>query len=85
METTHTPGPWLSKEGMVYAEDGDGATLAHVRYEPDAHLIAAAPDLLAACEQATEYIDRPDIDDDSFTLSVVRRLLSAAIARATVG
>ena len=62
----HTPGPWTTcgpaqfadkQTGtMIYAEGGNGHLVATVRneYSPNqpanARLIAAAPDLLAACK-----------------------------------
>lgn len=58
----HTPGPWTWSEcGDCWLEGGDGSTIMHVdvdgntcvyRGEPNAHLIAAAPDLLEACQTA---------------------------------
>lgn len=62
MNTQYTAGPWLTKELQVYAEDGNGSTLAHV-YDPsrdhdhseaeaNARLIAAAPELLEECKAA---------------------------------
>ncbi len=56
MTTTHTPGPWdalpnLKQHGRIVARGHWVAdTLAQ-----DAHLIAAAPELLAALEKA-EYV-----------------------------
>jgi hypothetical protein len=55
--STHTPGPWtLSDDGFVYDESGERVADPHVAMqdiderEANAHLIAAAPDLLAALE-----------------------------------
>jgi len=55
MSTQHTPGPWepsrMTHDWSVYAENGNGADLcASIKTAEDAALIAAAPDLLAACE-----------------------------------
>ncbi len=52
--------------------------------EANAHLIAAAPDLLAACEEAREWIgDVPEGDGGYyFGLRQVVRVLDAAIAAA---
>jgi hypothetical protein len=57
----HTPGPWFCENGdnrWVVWDDAGMACICdvHTGVEPDpsgtrhAHLIAAAPDLLAACE-----------------------------------
>lgn len=58
----HTPGPWytLTKpdaaQGLIYRES-TGANIA-VSYSPnDAHLIAAAPSLLTACQYALNFLD----------------------------
>lgn len=63
---THTPGPWRIETGggsdptsHVYADDpngcaadGDLVTIADlIENEANARLIAAAPDLLAACKK----------------------------------
>lgn len=63
---THTPGPWVMGQTPFNYEDAlvsaDGQVIAYASWgggsscnlafenEADAHLIAAAPDLLAACE-----------------------------------
>jgi len=61
-QAQHTPGPWaqggaMSGETRIYAADGGEVAVAtrsdpKHRYaaEANARLIAAAPDLLAACE-----------------------------------
>lgn len=70
---SHTPGPWVYVDdfsvrvpldddlGMVIA-DCDGNDI--VETEANGRLIAAAPDLLEACEMALEFISngtlRPD-------------------------
>lgn len=77
----HTPGPWrvenITKEkgfthyvpwGRVYRGVGRGGIDANL---PDACLIAAAPDLLAACEEAVPVAPPR-----------VQKLLRAAIAKA---
>lgn len=60
----HTQGPWQVNSGAVFSEKGapiatmvrnETATAAGiypVERDKNAHLIAAAPDLLAACEEA---------------------------------
>ena len=55
-KTAHTPGPWaagrLSSCGTVQVEDATGRSIAQAwdwpEAEANAHLIAAAPDLLQA-------------------------------------
>lgn len=48
----HTPGPWKADFPFVTTEDG--TSICDVRhagsFNKNEHLIAAAPDLLAACE-----------------------------------
>ncbi len=63
----HTPGPWhIVRRSTVCAGDRDeidNPIRVHVadcygrRAEANAHLIAAAPDLLAACELAVRNLD----------------------------
>ena len=92
METAkHTPGPWEHKHEMVYGQDGN--TLAHVRDEANAALIAAAPETAAERDQLKVQRDEllavaedalQDIVDDCPSASV-EIALRAAIARATKG
>jgi len=59
---THTPGPWSVRDtnpsGWTYIEPstGTGGTVAMTRTVDDAHLIASAPELLAACKEAFVYV-----------------------------
>ena len=61
-EQKHTPGPWGQCNCMVYAVD-DGEPIAKCldkemhRAFSDAQLIAAAPELLEACELALKDMD----------------------------
>ena len=69
--STHTPAPWLVVEGkpFVYALNANGFNRWSLNIQADwracpeaelmanAHLIAAAPDLLAALREATEIIE----------------------------
>lgn len=60
METKHTPGPWDCIGGAVYANDGQtpiaymdrvsGNGTSPVERDQNAHLIAAAPELLEALQ-----------------------------------
>lgn len=99
MEQTHTPGPWYTKSDYqnrieVYAELYDNsrttASIASVgncimEGEANAHLIAAAPDLLAALEAITQHA----YDDDTPLAAILgdfddmRSIAQAAIAKAT--
>lgn len=66
----HTPGPWRTggKDGrIIYAADGFAvadATVFHGRHEGEhsenARLIAAAPELLEACETFHEWMCREE-------------------------
>ena len=88
----HTPGPWSVEE----VKDLDGTVLFHVIYAPDgkhlsstwgnphlgnARLIAAAPDLLEALQQALLLIETDEMTHGrKFVAGNVAR---EAIARAT--
>ena len=82
--TTHTSGPW--KRGKYIITTVDGGFVAHTRPtsvyrvsdEANAQLIAAAPDLLAACQSFMTYKTVAELD-------VVVGLISEAIAKATKG
>ena len=65
---THTPGPWKVQKTrsnrpitMIMTVDKQGAVICDMNkiggndIDADARLIAAAPDLLAACKLALEY------------------------------
>ena len=83
----HTPGPWKAVLAFGYKVTGpDGRVIAKLpTYAPltwenpaNAHLIASAPDLLAACQAALAALeDQPNIPSE--TLACLR----AAIAEAT--
>lgn len=58
----HTPGPWYDHGKYVDAlnpdDEDEGITIADdIRTPADAALIAAAPDLLAACSLAVEALE----------------------------
>ncbi len=63
----HTPGPWkLSAnqfvKGSIYGSDSyliASVSIGQSEYEANAKLIAAAPELLAACEMALPYLELP--------------------------
>lgn len=93
MTTKHTPGPWEVKgsgcvgvdcapNGFAVLFDVNDPALANVdkpTMSANAHLVAAAPDLLAACEAVLGYVD-----DDYWRGSglQVRNALWMAIAKA---
>ena len=92
----HTPGPWkwinsyealLGPNGEFILEeeigyDREGATPEGISVSPaDAHLIAAAPELLEACKVAIETFD-DDAPGAGDTEKGALRRLRAAVARA---
>jgi hypothetical protein len=89
---THTPGPWFYDEwtenigfaggwlAVVADEYREGNERLGSKVD-DANLIAAAPDLLEACEKAVETID-DDAPGAGLTERGLLRLLRAAIAKA---
>lgn len=81
----HTPGPWGVGEkrgvwvGPVVMADSRGRGVAFVCGESDANarLIAAAPDLLAACEELLIYLGDWD-DPENETCAAARRAIAKA-------
>lgn len=58
---TYTPGPWETNGERVYSriftdDDGNTLTIAKSFFIDNSALIAAAPDLLAACIEAKNWI-----------------------------
>jgi hypothetical protein len=60
-EAKNTPGPWADRNGRVYQTDNQNLTIANVArafdgdYSPaNARLIAAAPELLGALQEAVD-------------------------------
>jgi hypothetical protein len=103
METKHTPGPWHYQFNGFAITIGDESTrhnyLEHdytvakiggnsMQDEANARLIAAAPDLLEACEEALgqlkDFFDAtiPFDDDGSRPRNRIEVVLRAAIAKA---
>lgn len=63
MKTQHTPGPWAvaMKCTQVWNNDLGGVAVticSGVRSKEDAHLIAAAPELLEALENAKNAVEK---------------------------
>lgn len=62
MSTEHTPGPWRVSADGNDVENVSGAGVctmyADETEQANARLIAAAPDLLRACERAVKWINK---------------------------
>lgn len=94
METKHTPGPWEAHRGtevnylppdsnMAYRVaymDMSGNGVVGQRHAANARLIAAAPDLLEACEASLAALDFAD--QDRFDGGALTKQLREAIAKA---
>lgn len=97
MSAQHTPGPWTFRKNYgqtldLLAAGGATSILNNARLmnqEPNARLIAAAPDLLEALCNALPYLDDVLADKDQlacFKPGVVQahaKAIRAAIAKAT--
>lgn len=105
--TKHTPGPWTVEEygdadspSLVIHKDGvtrvcflatPGSHGDQAKIEADAHLIAAAPDMLAALRAASGYLLNAKIDLETGapkrtalgTIDGGIKVVAAAIAKAT--
>ncbi len=94
----HTPGPWnidggTNKKGNLYiwkkGEYYGGHAIATVHSdiqegaEGNAHLIAAAPELLEACKEAKAYILRLEREGKVNNPEVFHTLRAAIITAAT--
>ena len=91
--SAHTPGPWrISAPGFIFYVQGAGGEYilkrdsrntfdksAASRIEADCHLIAAAPELLAALQVA----DRTFAENGLLACHAARKEIRAAIAKAT--
>jgi hypothetical protein len=92
----YTPGPWTCTSGMVWkaGRKGDGIPIARmdripgngtspVERDANARLIAAAPNLLAACEAALPALSAHERTGCDCPDSEAARLIRAAIEKAT--
>ena len=88
IEVKHTPGPWevecvmcdeVNGEAYEVHADGGAISIAAPPSEADAYLIAAAPDLLAACQAAEAWFGRDRDQEDAATLNIVRVAIAEAI------
>lgn len=78
---SHTPGPWRVSSNCVLGSDNaivaTVATYSQVEFtkeeKSNAHLIAAAPDLLEACEAAKHIFE----DSDNWNVQSFQRILAA--------
>lgn len=84
------PGPWTAEPWgphWTLIRDAHGDGVARVTGNPEwptPLLVRAAPDLLAACQDAAAWIaQRQPIGDDQWSGEDVMAALRAAIARAT--
>lgn len=95
MTTKHTPGPWEVRKygsGGIDVIDRNASTVAAIHlddgdsdiYEADAHLIAAAPTMLAALEIALELLGNVTAmtDSEADYLGQAENTISLAIAKA---
>lgn len=65
-DTKHTPGPWEYESGSIWSDlagrigraDRDNPTTCPTERDANARLMAASPELLAACELALRILDR---------------------------
>jgi len=79
MTAQHTPGPWKCSQYLGHPAWSAGIDLE--QRLANARLIAAAPDLLAALNEADEDFAREGFDKDG----PYRAHIIAAIAKATGG
>lgn len=87
----HTPGPWEVQSNMEIIVDATGLKVCDI--EPDyrtieqsdanARLIAAAPDLLEACNEALEWLRIAALPGLETTRNRIQSTLDAAIRKAT--
>ena len=87
MQTFHTPGPWRTVMAYGYKiKAADGTIIAALpthcpltwESPANAYLVAAAPDLLAACNLVLDDLNgQLELDDRT------QRMLRSAIAKAT--
>lgn len=82
MDNEHTKGPWKRENALIIGPDSTViATICSV--ESNARLIAAAPDLLEACEQLLHLFEPADADERFLQMRVnLQERAKAAIAKA---
>ena len=80
---THTPGPWAVSQpsgNYIDAPTGGIAALTYGASKADAHLIAAAPDLLQALHDVDAYLAPEGDEDDVY--NYIRAIIKGAISKA---
>ena len=99
MKTNHTPGPWTYSDGNLHVHGGPfSLPLAEVKFpssgawdgqlaeqvEANARLIAAAPDLLAACVETLKQMQAAvDLYGDK-TPATAGMVHAACLSRAAI-
>ena len=93
--SAHTPGPWVARpDPNACLEDdwcvGIGDSLANIDKvavcsKQDAHLIAAAPDLLEALKYCRQKIEYMRTHGEWYSPGRATEMAEAAIAKATGG
>ena len=86
----HTPGPWKVSESSHQREEGgpeyyeiSGPDQYDTYFvEHDAHLIAAAPELLAACRFFVDHLPKTDEINWKWRFDLIEQKIRAAIERA---
>lgn len=86
----HTKGPWRVRDSdMSVVVIGNDSLVAYVYTASDARLIAAAPDLLAACEEASIALADPNdpnsVGSTTWVLEHARELIATALRKAKGG
>jgi hypothetical protein len=82
-EQKHTPGPWHVRGRLIEADRHTVAALSKVtdcdllreESEANARLIAAAPELLEACETCLRLLESEDLDANKFDGEARRKLV----------
>lgn len=89
--TQHTPGPWIVRGPIQVTPKSRawkvlrGKYSTEVRVDGDAHLIAAAPDLLKAARELAEVLEKANALGDEYEWDPIAEVerLRAVIAKAT--
>ena len=84
--TKHTPGPWNGLSGLIASEKGDHIATVWLtqddNLEANARLIAAAPELLEACEAADRFLAILKVTHPHLVGADIVDTLQAAIQKA---
>lgn len=89
MSAQHTPGPWKAESFAgqfnvwpISRKKPDGSAVTYHCTKADAHLIAAAPELLAALVEVMGRVP-PDLERADAAMNRAMTAARAAIAKAT--